>query len=162
MQRTLNDFKDSSSNHDRNENSLAQKLDDSSEIVRPSRRNSEPKSLLGRISKLVDKPQKLVRSCDSKTFRRLIRVTSDKDDPVQRQENRVRLQNIKEQKKGPKKDVTSETQLMYDIEDLEKRLSQARLRRIRANRKVKIGAMHIVIVTNRLPVQVVKKCEWVL
>jgi len=89
---------------------------------------------------------------------RLIRITSEKDDPVQRQENRVRLQHIKEQKKGPKKDVTSEIQLIDEIEDLERQLSQARLRRIRANRKAKVAAVHIIIVTNRLPIKVIK-CE---
>jgi len=88
---------------------------------------------------------------------RLIRVTSKKDDPIQRQENRVRLQNIKQLRKGPKKNVTSETQLKDKIEDLKRQLNKARLRRIRRNRNVKLATVHIVIVVNRLPVQVVKR-----
>jgi hypothetical protein len=87
---------------------------------------------------------------------RLIRITSEKDDPIQRQENRVRLQNIKDENIKPKMDVTSEIQIIDEIEDLERQLSQARLRRIRANRKAKVAAVHIVVVTNRLPVKVTK------
>jgi len=76
---------------------------------------------------------------------------------LQKQWKRKRCLHLKEKNERPKVKMTSEILLMGEIQDLEKQLSQYRMHKIRIMRKSKIPVKHIVMITNRLPIQVIKQ-----
>jgi len=96
------------------------------------------------------KTQLLRKDCPKKKVRSFQRR-------MHKHKKRKRCLRLKEKNEKPKVKMTSETLLNREIQDLEKQLSQYRMHKIRLKRKCKIPVKHIVMITNRLPIQVVKQ-----
>jgi alpha,alpha-trehalose-phosphate synthase [UDP-forming] len=112
--------------------------------------NTTPPIANKSVSRTRKKPQLLMRD-------KAVKKDQSVQKLLQKQWKRKRCLHLKQKNERSKVKMTSEILLMGEIQDLENQLSQYRWHKIRLMRKCKQPVKHIVMITNRLPIQVVKQ-----